>query len=185
MAGFGGRQGEFVTVSEVNELLQRPNSRPRLRAMPASCLSSKRLRATAVRTAAGALARVAVRTARRQAVLRRGRGDRPRRWRRRRPRWPRRRTAAAPSRRRWRPIRSPPRLRVLRRQDRKRSTTRTRASCGATFPTAARSSRAARPAPCAGHQRMLTIALKRARHVALLPFTAEHIHITGVFPSRG
>ena len=38
---------------------------------------------------------------------------------------------------------------------------------------------------CAGHQRMLTIALKRARHVALLPFTAEHIHVTGVFPSRG
>jgi small subunit ribosomal protein S18 len=38
---------------------------------------------------------------------------------------------------------------------------------------------------CARHQRMLTIALKRARHVALLPFTAEHIHITGVFPSRG
>jgi small subunit ribosomal protein S18 len=38
---------------------------------------------------------------------------------------------------------------------------------------------------CAGHQRMLTIALKRARHVALLPFTAEHIHVTGVFPQRG
>jgi len=38
---------------------------------------------------------------------------------------------------------------------------------------------------CAGHQRMLTVALKRARHVALLPFTAEHIHVTGVFPSRG
>jgi small subunit ribosomal protein S18 len=38
---------------------------------------------------------------------------------------------------------------------------------------------------CAGHQRMLTIALKRARHVALLPFTAEHIHVTGVFPARG
>jgi small subunit ribosomal protein S18 len=37
---------------------------------------------------------------------------------------------------------------------------------------------------CARHQRMLTIALKRARHVALLPFTAEHIHLTGVFPSR-
>src|SRR4051812_25493271 len=35
------------------------------------------------------------------------------------------------------------------------------------------------------HQRMLTTALKRARHVALLPFTAEHIHVTGVFPSRG
>jgi small subunit ribosomal protein S18 len=38
---------------------------------------------------------------------------------------------------------------------------------------------------CARHQRMLTIALKRARNVALLPFTAEHIHVTGVFPSRG
>jgi small subunit ribosomal protein S18 len=38
---------------------------------------------------------------------------------------------------------------------------------------------------CARHQRMLTTALKRARQVALLPFTAEHIHITGVFPSRG
>ena len=38
---------------------------------------------------------------------------------------------------------------------------------------------------CARHQRMLTTALKRARHLALLPFTAEHIHLTGVFPSRG
>jgi small subunit ribosomal protein S18 len=38
---------------------------------------------------------------------------------------------------------------------------------------------------CANHQRMLTTALKRARHIALLPFTAEHIHVTGVFPSRG
>jgi small subunit ribosomal protein S18 len=37
---------------------------------------------------------------------------------------------------------------------------------------------------CAGHQRMLTIALKRARHVALLPFTAQHIQLTGVFPTR-
>ena len=37
---------------------------------------------------------------------------------------------------------------------------------------------------CARHQRMLTIALKRARHLALLPFTAEHIHLTGVFPTR-
>jgi small subunit ribosomal protein S18 len=37
---------------------------------------------------------------------------------------------------------------------------------------------------CARHQRMLTTALKRARHVALLPFTAEHIHVTGVFPTR-
>ena len=28
---------------------------------------------------------------------------------------------------------------------------------------------------CAKHQRMLTIALKRARHMALLPYTAEHV----------
>jgi small subunit ribosomal protein S18 len=38
---------------------------------------------------------------------------------------------------------------------------------------------------CARHQRMLTLALKRARHVALLPFTAEHIRLSGVFPQRG
>jgi small subunit ribosomal protein S18 len=38
---------------------------------------------------------------------------------------------------------------------------------------------------CARHQRMLTVALKRARHLAFLPFTAEHIHATGVFPTRG
>jgi small subunit ribosomal protein S18 len=38
---------------------------------------------------------------------------------------------------------------------------------------------------CARHQRMLTEALKRARHIALLPFTAQHIHLTGVFPTRG
>ena len=37
---------------------------------------------------------------------------------------------------------------------------------------------------CARHQRMLTLALKRARHLALLPYTAEHIHLTGVFPVR-
>ena len=37
---------------------------------------------------------------------------------------------------------------------------------------------------CAKHQRMLTLALKRARHIALLPYTAMHIQITGVFPSR-
>jgi small subunit ribosomal protein S18 len=37
---------------------------------------------------------------------------------------------------------------------------------------------------CARHQRMLTLALKRARHMALLPFTAQHIQLTGVFPSR-
>lgn len=28
---------------------------------------------------------------------------------------------------------------------------------------------------CAKHQRMLTTALKRARHMALLPYTAEHV----------
>src|SRR5439155_23621353 len=38
---------------------------------------------------------------------------------------------------------------------------------------------------CARHQRMLTLALKRARHLALLPFTAEHIRLSGVFPLRG
>ncbi|MBI2865654.1 MAG: 30S ribosomal protein S18 [Chloroflexi bacterium] len=32
---------------------------------------------------------------------------------------------------------------------------------------------------CARHQRVLTIALKRARHIALLPYTAEHIRISG------
>lgn len=37
---------------------------------------------------------------------------------------------------------------------------------------------------CARHQRMLTTALKRARHMALLPFTAQHIQLTGVFPTR-
>jgi hypothetical protein len=31
---------------------------------------------------------------------------------------------------------------------------------------------------------MLTLALKRARHIALLPYTATHIQQTGVFPSR-
>jgi small subunit ribosomal protein S18 len=28
---------------------------------------------------------------------------------------------------------------------------------------------------CAKHQRMLTVALKNARHMALLPYTSEHI----------
>ncbi len=43
---------------------------------------------------------------------------------------------------------------------------------------------------CARHQRSLNTALKRARHLALLPFTAEHIRVTGVLvreplPPRG
>ena len=33
---------------------------------------------------------------------------------------------------------------------------------------------------CAKHQRALATALKRARHVALLPFTAEHIRLSGM-----
>jgi small subunit ribosomal protein S18 len=37
---------------------------------------------------------------------------------------------------------------------------------------------------CAKHQRRLTIALKRARHLALLPYTAEHIRLTGAFAPR-
>ena len=37
---------------------------------------------------------------------------------------------------------------------------------------------------CAKHQRRLSTALKRARHLALLPFTASHIRDTGVFQPR-
>jgi small subunit ribosomal protein S18 len=37
---------------------------------------------------------------------------------------------------------------------------------------------------CAKHQRRLSVALKRARHLALLPYTAEHIRLSGVFSSR-
>jgi small subunit ribosomal protein S18 len=33
---------------------------------------------------------------------------------------------------------------------------------------------------CALHQRALAVALKRARHVALLPYTAEHIRLSGM-----
>src|ERR1700737_3405849 len=33
---------------------------------------------------------------------------------------------------------------------------------------------------CAAHQRSLNVALKRARQLALLPFTAEHIRITSI-----
>ncbi len=32
---------------------------------------------------------------------------------------------------------------------------------------------------CARHQRMVTQAVKRARHVALLPFTADHVRLFG------
>jgi small subunit ribosomal protein S18 len=37
---------------------------------------------------------------------------------------------------------------------------------------------------CARHQRALSQALKRARHLALLPYTAEHIRAAGSFSSR-
>lgn len=36
-----------------------------------------------------------------------------------------------------------------------------------------------RTGTCARHQRILTIALKRARHLALLPYTAEHVRALG------
>lgn len=33
---------------------------------------------------------------------------------------------------------------------------------------------------CAKHQRTVSQAIKRARHMALLPYTAEHVRVTGV-----
>jgi small subunit ribosomal protein S18 len=38
---------------------------------------------------------------------------------------------------------------------------------------------------CARHQRKLAEAMKRARHLALLPYTNEHVRVTGFFPPRG
>jgi small subunit ribosomal protein S18 len=35
---------------------------------------------------------------------------------------------------------------------------------------------------CAKHQRALALALKRARHLAMLPFTSEHIYVMGGVP---
>lgn len=37
---------------------------------------------------------------------------------------------------------------------------------------------------CARHQRRLTLAIKRARHLALLPYTADHIRTTSAFSAR-
>ncbi len=37
---------------------------------------------------------------------------------------------------------------------------------------------------CAKHQRALSVALKRARHLALLPYTPEHIRQSGVSSTR-
>jgi small subunit ribosomal protein S18 len=36
-----------------------------------------------------------------------------------------------------------------------------------------------RSGACARHQRMVCEAIKRARHLALLPYTAGHVHISG------
>ncbi len=38
---------------------------------------------------------------------------------------------------------------------------------------------------CLKHQRLVCTAIKRARHLALLPYTLTHIRQTGVFPTRG
>lgn len=38
---------------------------------------------------------------------------------------------------------------------------------------------------CALGQRALSVAVKRARHVALLPYTLDHVRKTRVFPTRG
>ena len=37
---------------------------------------------------------------------------------------------------------------------------------------------------CAKHQRALARAIKRARHLALLPYTADHMRSAGVGPAR-
>jgi len=37
---------------------------------------------------------------------------------------------------------------------------------------------------CAKHQRVVAEAIKRARHIALLPYTAEHMRQTGVLAGR-
>ncbi|MBI2911757.1 MAG: 30S ribosomal protein S18 [Chloroflexi bacterium] len=42
-----------------------------------------------------------------------------------------------------------------------------------------------RTGTCAKHQRRLGMAIKRARHLALLPFTASHIRDTGGVGLRG
>jgi small subunit ribosomal protein S18 len=38
---------------------------------------------------------------------------------------------------------------------------------------------------CAKHQRWLASALKRARHLAMLPYSPEHIRTSGVSTGRG
>ena len=41
-----------------------------------------------------------------------------------------------------------------------------------------------RSGACAKHQRALAAAIKRARHIALLPYSPEHIRKTGVLAGR-
>jgi small subunit ribosomal protein S18 len=38
---------------------------------------------------------------------------------------------------------------------------------------------------CLKHQRLVATAVKRARHLALLPYTLEHVRKTNIFPTRG
>jgi small subunit ribosomal protein S18 len=37
---------------------------------------------------------------------------------------------------------------------------------------------------CARHQRTLGVALKRARHIALLPYTPEHVRQSGILSTK-
>jgi small subunit ribosomal protein S18 len=38
---------------------------------------------------------------------------------------------------------------------------------------------------CQKHQRIVAVAIKRARHMALLPYTLAHVRATRIFPTRG
>ncbi|MCK9519510.1 MAG: 30S ribosomal protein S18 [Dehalococcoidia bacterium] len=38
---------------------------------------------------------------------------------------------------------------------------------------------------CLKHQRLVATAVKRARHIALLPYTLAHVRETNIYPTRG
>jgi small subunit ribosomal protein S18 len=38
---------------------------------------------------------------------------------------------------------------------------------------------------CLKHQRLVATAVKRARHLALIPYTLEHVRRTGIYSLRG